>query len=282
MSKISISETQFAFAFFHKYLLLNKDDDVTFCFPSLRQEGDPEFNYAGADLVIDTNLFFQFKMPDFLRNRNTTEIIAGHLDGDFRPYYRFYIKNSDTSNQFNLLKNAARNPLNIVRYISPMFHTDRRQSDDDAFYAYFRMTPENSMNYVCSINFDQFVRPVETNLSTDDSHKICYNTDSVLNNYAYLFSEPKSIKAEKGLLEFSKQKLVFNDNINNFQSIESVIKYVKELFFSEDQIDTKAIINIEQLQTELIVKHDIFWMPVLRSRSKRRTRVIRKILPDNE
>lgn len=282
MSKITISETQFAFAFFHKYLLLNKVDDVTFCFPSLRQEGDPEFDYAGADLVIDTNLFFQFKMPDFLRNRNTNEILTGHLDGDFRPYYRFYIKNSDPTNQFNLLKNAARNPLNIVRYISPMFHTDRRQSDDDAFYAYFRMAPESSMNYVCSINFDQFLRPIETNLSSDDSHKICYNTDSVLNKYAYLISEPKSIKAEKGLSEYANQKLVFNNNLNNFQSTESTVKYVKELFFSESQIETKAITNIEQLQTELIVKHDIFWMPVLRNRSNRRTRVIKKIIPDNE
>lgn len=282
MSKISISETQFAFAFFHKYLLLNKDDDVTFCFPSLRQEGDPEFDYAGADLVIASNLFFQFKMPDFLRNRNSTEIIAGHLDGNFRPYYRFYIKNSDPSNQFNLLKKAAREPFNIVRYISPMFHTDSRQSDDDAFYSYFRMTPQNSMNYICSINFNQFVRPVETNLSSNNSHKICYNTDSLLNNYAFLFSEPKSIQAEKGLVEYSKQKLVFNDNPDNFQSIESVITYIKELFFSESQTDLKTIKNIEQLQTELIVKHDIFWMPVLRSRSKRRTRLFRKILPDNE
>ena len=282
MSRISISETQFAFAFFHKYVLLNKDEDVTFCFPSLRQEGDPEFDYAGADLVIDTNLFFQFKMPDFLRNRNSTEILAEQLDGDFRPYYRFYIKNSDPSNQFNLLKNAARNPLNIVRYISPMFHTDRRQSDDAAFYSYFRMTPENSMNYVCSIDFDQFVRPTETNLSSDNSHKICYNTDSVLNNYAFLFSDPKSIKAQNGLNEYSNQKLIFNDNPNSFQSIESAVRYVQELFLIETLTVQKPITNIEQLQTELIVKHNIFWMPVLRSRSIRRKRVIRKILFDNE
>jgi len=282
MSRISLSETQFAFAFFHKYLLLNKDEDVTFCFPSLRQEGDPEFDYAGADLVIDTNLFFQFKMPDFLRNRNSTEIIAGHLDGNFRPYYRFYIKNSGPSNQFNLLKKAARNPLNIVRYISPMFHIERQQSDDDAFYAYFRMTPEKSMNYVCSINFDQFVRPPETYLSSDNSHKICYNTDSVLSNYAFLFSDPKSIIAEKGLIEYTNQKLIFNDNPNSFQTIESALRYVQELFLTESQTDPKAFTNIEQLQTELIVKHNIFWMPVLRSRSKRRTRVIRKILSDNE
>ena len=163
-----------------------------------------------------------------------------------------------------------------------MFHTDRRQSDDDAFYSYFRMSPQNSMNYICSINFNQFVRPVETNLSSDNSHKICYNSDSVLNNYAFLFSEPKSIQAEKGLVEYSKHKLVFNDNPDNFESIESSITYIKELFFSESQKDLKTIKNIEQLQTELIVKHDIFWMPVLRSRSKRRIKEIRKILPHNE
>lgn len=268
MSKISISETQFAFAFFHKYLLLNKDNDLTYCFPSLRQEGDPEFNYAGADLVIDNNLFFQFKMPDYLRTRNSTEIFAGHLDGNFRPYYRFNIKNSDPSNQFNLLKKAARNPSNIVRYISPMFHMDSRQSDDDAFYSYFRMTPERSMNYICSINFDQFVNPLETNLSSDNSHKICYNYDSVSKNYAFLFSEPKSIKAQKGLFEYSTQKLVINNNTNNIQSVESALKYVKELFFNESQTYLESTIKIEQLQTELIVNHDIFWVPVLKKRKK--------------
>ena len=139
-----------------------------------------------------------------------------------------------------------------------MFHTDRRQSDDAAFYAYFRMTPENSMNYVCSIAFDQFVRPTETNLSSDNSHKICYNPDSVLNNYAYLFSEPKSIKAEKGLNEYRNQKLIFNDNPNNFQTIESALRYVQEIFLTKSQTDQKPITNIEQLQTELLVKHDIF------------------------
>ena len=282
MSRISISETQFAFAFFHKYLLLNKDNDVKFCFPSLRQEGDPDYGYAGADLVVDGNLFFQFKMPDFLRIRNATEIINKQISKDFIPFYRFNIKNSDPSNQFNLLKDAARKPANIVRYISPMFHSDRHQTDDVAFYNYFRMTPADSMNEICSIDFSQFISPTEENLSSDNSHKICYNRESVTANYAYLFSKPKEIKAEKGLIEYKKQKLVFNNDPTKFEKVDTVLNYIQELFFKHEKDRQHKHITIEQLQIEIIIKHNIFWLPILRSVSERRIPLIDETLPKEE
>jgi hypothetical protein len=282
MGRISISETQFAFAFFHKYLLLHKDEDITFCFPTLRQEGDPRNDYAGADLVVANNVFIQFKMPDFLRRRNSTEIISGSLYDDFAPYYRFNIKNSGPSNQFNLLKNAARNPINIVRYISPMFHTDGQQSDDDAFNNFFGRSPLDSMNYICSIPFDQFVQQPETNLTSDNSHKICYNAASVLDGYAFLFSEPKPIIAQKGLSEFNNQELIFNDSHAYFQTIERTLSYVRETFLIDNQTDHNSALSIERLQIQLLIKHDVFWIPVFRNRIKRRARKIRGVVSKNE
>jgi hypothetical protein len=53
MAKIHISETQFAFAFFHKYLLLKEHSSIRFVFPTLFEEGNVKSPYGGADLVIN-------------------------------------------------------------------------------------------------------------------------------------------------------------------------------------------------------------------------------------
>lgn len=270
MSRISISETQFAFAFFHKYLLLNRDPKLIFVFPTLRQEGNPNSKYAGADLVINNNLFFQFKMPDFLRTRNAKEIYDGKLNRESRPYYRFFIKNSNPSNQFDMLKNTAKNPLNIVRYISPMFHTFRNQNDDEAFKKFFDLAPSESMNLICSIDFKQFVVPYNIHLSKDNSHKICYNSKSVNNdNMAYLFSEPKSIYAYKGITEFDNQRLVFDDNIEESNSINDTLNLIRKNFKVEKDFSGDLITEINILQTELIAKYDVFWIPLFQNKSKR-------------
>lgn len=279
MARIQISETQFAFAFFHKYLLLNKDEDVIFLFPTLRQEGNPEFRYAGADLVVDENLIFQFKMAEILKTKNAIEFFNKQIGTIEPPYFRMWIKNSLPSEQFNLLKKAVRKKYN-VKYIAPLFDYEATARDDDAFKLFYNSTPSDSMNYICSIDIEQFVIPRNFPLSSDNTHKICYSRRSVVDsNISYLFTEPKGIKIMKGVKEFNNQSLVFSDNPKTFETIERTIQNIIDTFEIGDRIKSNA--SLEDVQTRLIIEHNIFWLPVLRSKSKRRTRLIRTIEQDD-
>ena len=275
MGRISISETQFAFAFFHKYLLLKKNPALTFFFPSLQQEGNPKHFAAGADLVVNKILFFQFKMADFLRTRGAAEIINRKIPKTFVPFYRFHIKNSNPSNQFDLLKNAAKNPSNIVRYISPMFHADKYENDDDAFANFFSSPPTDLNRFICSVNFDQFVRHPETNLSKDNSHKICYNLATLGTRRGYLFSEPKEIVVHKGVEELQNNVLLFSRDRTT--AINDNLSFVKENFFAGDDILFRTD-SIYEIQTALIIRHNIFWIPVLESRSEQIDQTLSKLI----
>jgi len=188
MAYINISETQFAFTFFHKYLLLNKTDDLSFVFPSLRQEGDPNNEIAGADLVVNTNLFFQFKNVELLKTRNGSEILNGLITDIDPPYFRLWIKNNPPSKQFDLLVKAASKKGNIVRYVSPLFDYKSNKEDEDAFKVFFKASPIEAMNYVCTIDFKQFLKSPRLKISPDNSHKICYSRESVLSRkFCYVF-----------------------------------------------------------------------------------------------
>ena len=275
MGRISISETQFAFTFFHKYLLLKKDPSLHFTFPSLRQEGTPGHAAAGADLVVNNNLFFQFKMGDFLKTRGTSEISGRKLDDNFIPYYRFHIKNANPSNQFELLKKAASDPNNIVRYISPMFHNDKRQSDDVAFNRFFMSDPKDLNDFICSINCAQFLSP-DRKLSRDNSHKICYNIATSSRRRGFLFSEPKEINILNGLEEIKDGVLQFNNRAQ--LSISEVINSINEIFVGDNQRRYTVEDSIATIQIELVMKYDIFWIPVLETRSKRLNQRISTII----
>lgn len=279
MGKIEISETQFAFAFFHKYLLLHKDEDITFLFPTLHQEGDKKFEFAGADLVVSENLIFQFKMTELLRTRNAVELAKRKIEDIQPPYFRMWIKNSPSSQQFDLLKIAASKGYK-VQYVAPLFDYRPLDNDDDAFINFFDSTPVDSMNYVCSIDFEQFINPTEKSLSADNKHKICYSRESVLNRHTgYIFSKSQEIRIIKGVKEFDKQTLIFKDNPKDYEAIDKTIQEITSLFKLEDLSNTN--VSIEDVQMSLITKHNIFWLPVLRSRSKRRKRVIRTIISED-
>lgn len=280
MGKIEISETQFAFAFFHKYLLLNKDEDIIFLFPTLHQEGDPKSDFAGADLVVSNNMFFQFKMTELLKTRNAIEFSRGEIEEMQPPYFRMRIKNSPTSHQFNLLKKAATKEGYTVKYIAPLFNYKVTDSDDDAFNAFFSSTPEESLDYICSIDVKQFIDPRDVSLSPDNTHKICYSRESVLKkNTAYLFSRSKEIEVTKGIKEYNNQSLVFQYNPNINETIDQTIQNVIDIFGIRDRVTNNT--SVENVQMTLITEHNIFWLPVIHSKSKRRTRVIRTIISED-
>ena len=62
MAGIGISETQFAFMFFHKFSNLHNDKFKTIVALNTYQEGNIKNSYRGTDLVLD-QFFFQFKLP---------------------------------------------------------------------------------------------------------------------------------------------------------------------------------------------------------------------------
>ena len=250
-----------------------------FVFPTLREEGNQNSPVAGADLVVGGNLFFQFKMPEFLRTRNAVEIQDGDLDRDFAPFYRFYIKNSPNSCQFNLLQKAASKSKNIVKYVSPLFHRDKNDSDQDAFYNFFSMPPARAMNHVCTVDFSQFVNPNRVQ-PQDDTHKICYSLSSVNNGEAYIFSQPEAVVVSKGLPEFNGDTLSLRDIPDDFVSLSEAVSYVTQLFdlASETNIEREDILSqIGAVQRGLIVQHDIFWVPIIRSISKRRVSILQTL-----
>jgi hypothetical protein len=261
VSRIKISETQFAFAFFHKYLLLEKMPYERFVFPTLRQEGDAGGEYGGVDLKVGKNLFFQFKMPEFLRTKRAIEFgLIG--DDSFTPFYRMEIKNSPNSHQFDTLKRVANDPFNRVKYIAPMFDQHKDHDDEDAFDTFFRRSPADSMNHICSIDVEQFVRPIARTIDPNDKHKICYSFDSVtFEQKGYLFSEPKPIKIEKGPGEFVNQRLKLSDTISKLKTIEDTINEIRLIFFEGEQ--NFANNDILGVQLELISRYDVFWLPVL-------------------
>jgi len=261
MARINISETQFAFAFFHKFVQFHLPDDLTFVFPTLRQEGNPLVEVGGADLVINNNLFFQFKVGDILWNANAREIINGQLPPDFTPYFRFNIKNSLPTTQFDTLLARAAAPHNTVKYISPLFDYGQFENDDDAFYDFFRRDPQDSFNYIAETNFDQFIAN-NPNINQTDARVICYNRDSVLNqNTGFLFSDPEQISIKKGLNEIKNGTFMFPQGS---LKISEQIDLLKRVFKIED----KQYMTISSIQTVLIVRYNIYWIPVVRDNRK--------------
>ncbi|RZK44981.1 MAG: hypothetical protein EOO61_01825 [Hymenobacter sp.] len=179
--------------------------------------------------------------------------------------------------QFNLLKKAALLPNARARYIAPMFHKDKNDDDEEAFYNFFRLPSINAMQYVCSIDFEQFIKP-DYVLSEDDSHKICYSAESIKSNTGYLFSSPTAIKITNNILELQQERLVFDDIPEQFYSLDETIRSIRNIFsYSNDNIlnSTNDKINlINTIQLQILSIHNIFWIPVLRSISERRNRII--------
>ena len=207
-------------------------------------------------------------MGDYLTRRNTSEINARELDKTFLPYYRMWIKNSDSSNQFNLLKQAVAIRGFQAFYIAPLFIRADDTNYDDAFRNFRSASHSDAMDFVCSINCKQFVDR-NINLTTDDSHKVCYNVLSVARDRTgFLFSEPKEIEVEKGLSLLSDDSS--NDLREGYPMLDTFIKLV-ELFkidaeFANTSSNTITLSDIRLLARELLIKHDIFWLPIMSNR----------------
>ena len=279
MGEISISETQFAFSFFHKLLLLNNDPSLRYVIPSLRQEGDPQYKYAGADLIVG-NFFFQFKMPSYLRTAGSSEVKNGRINADYLPYYRFYVKNELPSGQFNLLKSAAGLTMpdgktNVFRvfYIAPMFlDVDRSLTADESFFKVLE-PDKDFMQYTCSIEIKQFLGNSDFDIDSVNSHRICYNYLRVHDYQEALFlSTPKKVTAKPANIEFKEMRVA------NPYKTNAIIKAIRSIFSTEDITIPLEGTPIGLIQRILIERFDVFWIPIIRDQALHRATQVERTL----
>ena len=253
MARPQISEAQFVFGYLHHYMMNNYSPYLKFVIPTPFIEGDFNHIHGGADLIINNNLFFQFKVSDYLSHTNSSEIRKHRLTDNFLNYYRFNIKNEPDSYQFDKLKNTAFNSYNVVKYIAPMFF------DEDGFFDFYHSSNSlTALNKTVSIDLKQFIAN-NISLTQTNNHVICYNENSVSNGLGYLFSEKKTIKIVKGIEKFEiysqQSKDLYNKKLGDF------LKELNKLF--EANFSTEN--SISEIQSSLIIRFNIFWIPVLRT-----------------
>jgi hypothetical protein len=247
-----------------------------FIVPSLLQEGgvgaaNPDL--IGTDLVIEDDYFFQFKMGDRLTTQGASEIGRALLPPTFLPYFRFNVKNSPNSHQFNALVALSEvKGANKVFYISPLFHYPRNNGNDDefAFQDFWQSIPINSMSKVTWIDFHQWAHNNPLPGELNDNHVICCNLDSVAAGYGYLFSEPKEIKISK----YNSDILTPNSPEPKHFYIDEIIAILdensKEGFFwrrGVEKILKNPILSLKSiitLQNFLLIEFNIFWLPAIK------------------
>jgi hypothetical protein len=276
MARINISEFQFVFAFFHKFMSLPENQGKSFVVPSLLQEGgigNQNPDLAGTDLIIEDEFFFQFKVGDRMKQA-CTQTRNGQLDATFLPFFRFNIKNSPQSRQFNTLVNlASRKGGERVYYIAPKFsYPHAVTADDEAFNDFWGSNAEDAINKVVWIDFHQWVgrNPYDVPAEHHDNHVICYNQNSVAHGYGYMFSEKKEFVVSS--LNTKEYKLR-NENKDVNEAILEIANILKGSILDEvrqEQIDrvfdegqNSAIKLIKDIQKLMLVDFDILWTPII-------------------
>ncbi|WP_207494888.1 hypothetical protein [Aridibaculum aurantiacum] len=268
MAALSISETQFAFTYFHKFSLLNRKQSYHFVFPTLKQEGNPLSGYAGADIVISKNLFIQFKVPEYLKTGGTLEFYNYNARDLFDPpFFRMRVKNKllngkPNSGQYQMLQRAARSGKS-AQYIFPVFNNefqnDKRDDADYWFKDFFDLEPSTSMQRYCiSVDFSDMLTP-EFDLDNVDTHTLCTDYKTGMGDGdIYLFSEAKHVNARK-----FNSALTY-DNILNWEeegdyTIRETEDQVREIFEINQKFE-----SLSEIQSYLLSFYDIYWMPIVK------------------
>ncbi len=243
MALIEISETQLAFGYLHSYMNVNRPR--RFMLPSIRQEGDiVRFPFPGADIIINNNHLIQFKRPFFFTTNGIKEFWNSSKPTDIEPpYFRFYIKNDNPTNQLNSLIQATQNGL-TAEYISPLF------TDDTTFFNLLRDGALHLQSYT-HIDISQF-NGIQATIGNNNDHTIIYTADSVSSGFCYCFSELKKIEA-------TKFKSVYQER--TFQAFE-LIEIISSIFFPNQDFSFQSDNLLYQcivLQQRLFIHRDIIW-----------------------
>jgi hypothetical protein len=247
MALIEISETQLAFGYLHSHMSVYKPR--RFVLPSIRQEGGRvRFPFPGADVILNNNHLIQFKRPFYFTSNGIKEFWHYSKPSDIDPpYYRFYIKNDNPTNQLSKLVQATRSGL-YAEYISPLF---TNESD------FFRLLSSHRthLRAYAHIDISQFGGMLTT-IGSNNDHTVIYTQQSVQNGYCYCFSEPKQIRAH-----ISRDNFTYLESGKSFRALE-IIDVINSIFFEEDLNRFESNNPFYQcliLQTRLFMEMDIIW-----------------------
>ncbi|QQX76450.1 MULTISPECIES: hypothetical protein [Aequorivita] len=204
---------------------------------------------GGYDMGINGNIFFQFKIPNYITRKNAKNIHHWNVFND--EFYR--IKINTNSRQFELLKQLS-NPLNNVYYATPDFHTD------DSLLEYYQCDRIVFNSAIFDLN--GFPPP------GSGHHNLVYKSGERM---AILFSQPIEIKKTQIInpneMFFERQK----QRVSIYEQAREIFKILKENdFLNESSLNINDNFRSEFVKfvhNILLTKFDIHWYPVLSRRN---------------
>lgn len=254
MADLGISETQFAFAWFHKYMNQHRGAHFSFSFPTVKQEGS-RTRLGGYDLRIKGNYFIQFKMSEiFFQPSNpayyTKEIRDKNLGLSDYPYFRFKVYNSQRTQQLNNLVRLAAISGNIVEYVAPTF------IDEKEFLTKFNSSKEN-IGVSLRINSRTL-----NGITAGQNHVICYHDDMIKKGFARMFSDPIDIGCVFSNKSISQVSERFSSGQFDF-NIEGQLNLFNEMF---NGLNISMEDNLDTIQMKLLANSGIYWIPLIETK----------------
>lgn len=223
-------------------------------FPSLLEEGKLG---GGYDLKLDFSgipLFIQFKLSNYMKNRNTIEFEERLFSS---PYYRMHVRSSRYSLQHELLLDLEKNGSEVY-YAAPAFHEAGELND-----AYInKAVLERSI----------FIRPSAIGLLDNKEHHVAFQ----LSGSAYLLSRnPKLITVltnhmfERHIVELPQKD--FDHNQVFFNDLgRTMMQIVRRYFKSRDliNVDLNAISDLQPIQRISYLSRFLFGCEMFMIRNK--------------
>jgi len=248
MAYIGISESQFAFMFFHKFSNLHNDEFSKMVVPSTILEGKIDYEFKGTDLVLD-NYFIQFKTSHYMVRPSSTR-----FKNDFSS--RFLYFETDNESQYQFLNEYTKEPENHVWYVAPSASKTAEinpQKSDFWFNDFYRSDPNEIDDYSCIVS----VRDVDwgNGWAKNDKHYVAFEHE---NDWYCYYSEP--VKAEK-------IKITQLDNQSYFRGrgeleLDIVLSSVAESLIDFDLNKNQNLFDqIKQVQELFLVNYNTFWIP---------------------
>lgn len=260
MAKIGISETQFAFMFFHKFSSLFEDSFARMIVPNTVQEGQNDYDFRGTDLVLD-NYFIQFKLPKYISKSN---LILSKYPKDFKDKSYFWFEAYNGKNghgQYDFLRAHCKKEGNHVWYVSPSFNDSQYntvQEDDNYWFKnFYRSSPSDLKNHI----FIADVHDIEWEWVNNSKH---FLAQSHLDSTYYAYSKRKeSSKFNLGNHFETKHNRYLN---KKHLTIDEVISEIKKYFLKkngdlEKDDSFNSINTVTELQLFILYKYEVFWIP---------------------
>jgi hypothetical protein len=266
MAKLYISEMQFAFLYFHKFMLSLTRTPAMVEVPSTYREGrddgseNDSYDYKGADLVID-QYFIQFKLAKHLKSKNKGKFAEDHSDS----YFYYETHNSGKTNgdigsrgQHDFLKGHCDSPQKKVWYVAPSFNNTL--TIENWFDHFLTSTPDQLDDYSATLEVKHTNHWQWPDKKT--KHHVSYtHADS----WVYTHSEPKEFKKVK-TRDLNKSYSKIEDLILDGKTIplkEAIINILKSLSELEIEHNLGHTPTVEAIQKFLFLHLNIVWFPIV-------------------